>query len=702
MVQSIRDACVNRLEIDISGGGVSSLNSLIGAVTLSAGSNITLTPVGNDITIASTGGGGGSPGGVQYDVQLNDGAGGFAGSDNLNFQGGYLTINGDSGYGQLQFLNSPTAAGYAGAGISGIDDQIIVGALAGDMTFWSTQAMNFSADSGASNMMRIGTDGNVYVPGYFLGTGQPAISTNGRVLYNDSGNTAFEWTIGKYTRVDGVVTANLQNTALFDSSGGASSIDWTSRILSNSTNGTAVDWQNRQLVNSIGRVIYDWEADVIYNSAGIASIQPDARILYSVDGTTAQLDWSNTGTTAKINIVNAGVYFASFIVDNSGLVSIDPTSRTLNDVNQGVAIQYATRLLEDINGTAMIDWTGTLNNGAAISFGSATSKLSISYSVADSSGFISLVTNDRKLYYSDGTTVSLDWNVSLFKDTSSVNSLNYGNRVGYDSTGQDSLHWSSRVLYDSNPIGIMSLDWQNRFLINSSGANTLDWENKQLIDGSAVTVDWHNQNLNDSSTIQALAWTTRTLSDATGTKAEDWNNRYLYASDGTSIMVDWAGGRLRDPNASLDWVNRLLFASNGTTKVMDWHTDTTNTFSAIYWFDSGNGDRITGDGSGLTGVAVVADGVTITGDGTSGSPLVAVGGGGGVVNTYNETPSGSINSSNTVFTTAANFTTGKTRIYLNGLRQLLGTDYTETAANQITFATSPITGSSLIADYEDM
>lgn len=117
-----------------------------------------------------SGGGGGSPGGVQYDVQLNDGAGGFAGSNNLNFQGGYLTINGDSGYGQLQFLNSPITGGYAGAGISGIDDEIIVGALAGDMTFWSSQAMNFSSDTGNTNMLSLDTSGNLsLLEGAFIG-----------------------------------------------------------------------------------------------------------------------------------------------------------------------------------------------------------------------------------------------------------------------------------------------------------------------------------------------------------------------------------------------------------------------------------------------------------------------------------------------------------------------------------------------------
>jgi hypothetical protein len=38
------------------GAGVSSFNALTGAVTISAGSNITLTPSGNNIVIASTGG----------------------------------------------------------------------------------------------------------------------------------------------------------------------------------------------------------------------------------------------------------------------------------------------------------------------------------------------------------------------------------------------------------------------------------------------------------------------------------------------------------------------------------------------------------------------------------------------------------------------------------------------------------------------
>ena len=43
----------------VPGAGVTTLNGLSRAVVLAAGSNITLTPSGNTITIASTGGGGG-------------------------------------------------------------------------------------------------------------------------------------------------------------------------------------------------------------------------------------------------------------------------------------------------------------------------------------------------------------------------------------------------------------------------------------------------------------------------------------------------------------------------------------------------------------------------------------------------------------------------------------------------------------------
>lgn len=140
------------------------------------------------------GGGGGTPGGVQYDVQLNDGAGGFAGSNDLNFQGGYLTINGDSGYGQLQWLNTPASGGYGGTGINGTSSPIIVGALNGDLSIWSSQAMNFSTDTGGTNMFQINTDGTIEISNLSGGGTQMVVANNDGVLGVQSIPVGTPWT----------------------------------------------------------------------------------------------------------------------------------------------------------------------------------------------------------------------------------------------------------------------------------------------------------------------------------------------------------------------------------------------------------------------------------------------------------------------------------------------------------------------------
>jgi len=74
------------VEISASTGGASgvgSLNGLTGTLNLVSGANITITPSGTDITIASTGGGGGTPGGSSGQVQYNN-AGAFGGFGSWN------------------------------------------------------------------------------------------------------------------------------------------------------------------------------------------------------------------------------------------------------------------------------------------------------------------------------------------------------------------------------------------------------------------------------------------------------------------------------------------------------------------------------------------------------------------------------------------------------------------------------------------
>ncbi len=65
-----------------------------------------------------------------------------------------------------------------------------------------------------------------------------------------------------------------------------------------------------------------------------------------------------------------------------------------------------------------------------------------------------------------------------------------------------------------------------------------------------------------------------------------------------------------------------------------------------------------------------------------------------------EVPTGSVNGSNTVFTTAASYVGSTISVYVNGIRQKKTTDYTESSATTITFTTAPSTGDVILVDYQ--
>lgn len=85
-------------------GGVSDLNGLTGNVVLSAGTNITITPVGNTLTIDAASGGS-SVGGVN-EIQMSDGAGGFLSEAGITASSGAMQVTGGSSQNSFRSFSS--------------------------------------------------------------------------------------------------------------------------------------------------------------------------------------------------------------------------------------------------------------------------------------------------------------------------------------------------------------------------------------------------------------------------------------------------------------------------------------------------------------------------------------------------------------------------------------------------------------------
>lgn len=70
--------------------------------------------------------------------------------------------------------------------------------------------------------------------------------------------------------------------------------------------------------------------------------------------------------------------------------------------------------------------------------------------------------------------------------------------------------------------------------------------------------------------------------------------------------------------------------------------------------------------------------------------------------TTSEVPTGSVNSSNTAFTTARAYIAGSLKVFINGLAQIRGTDYTETTPGSgiFTMIVAPTTGDAIFVDYQ--
>lgn len=72
---------------------------------------------------------------------------------------------------------------------------------------------------------------------------------------------------------------------------------------------------------------------------------------------------------------------------------------------------------------------------------------------------------------------------------------------------------------------------------------------------------------------------------------------------------------------------------------------------------------------------------------------------GSLVMSWGETPTGTIDGANKTFTSAAAYRAGLLGVYLNGLRQRSGADYSETGTQSFQFINAPLPGDSIVIDY---
>lgn len=78
----------------------------------------------------------------------------------------------------------------------------------------------------------------------------------------------------------------------------------------------------------------------------------------------------------------------------------------------------------------------------------------------------------------------------------------------------------------------------------------------------------------------------------------------------------------------------------------------------------------------------------------------------GILNTagasfvFGETPSGAVNGSNATFTTAQNFVPESVQVFINGVSQTNGVDYTTSGTTTITLTVSPVSGDYIRVNYK--
>ncbi len=286
------------------GGGVTSLNSLTGALNLVAGTGISITPSGTNITITNTSLGVLTIGTI--DSEITPSANG-------------ATINGTA-----LIMQS------ASASVPGLVNNTTQ-SFSGNKTLTANLAVqgSTSLDNGA-----ITTDGS----GNYTSSGN---------IYLTNSNS--ELKVEAILATNGALVIDLGNLLLKDASQGYHRVDWGNGLLIDNLNVLSIDWDNRTLYNSAGTKALGYGANSI--SASSVLLTDSSTNLTSVAaGTSGHVLTSNgttwvssapatSGTVTSVGFSDASttpIYtIGSTPVTTSGTITQTLTTQSANTVFSG-------------------------------------------------------------------------------------------------------------------------------------------------------------------------------------------------------------------------------------------------------------------------------------------------------------------------------------------------------------------------------
>jgi hypothetical protein len=300
----------------------------------------------------------------------------------------------------------------------------------------------------------------------------------------------------------------------------------------------------------------------------------------------------------------------------------------------------------------------------------------------------------------------------IYNTTITINVLGY---IFGEGKNRDRPHFSRRenpveIVLPSERVQVGDIpDWTDRSFFRGGEAVTVTHGTKDITPdrskvplmpspraagggGSAITIQ--DEGVDLTAALTTIDFT------GVGVTATAVGNVVTVDVPASAITAKDEGSDLTTAMASLDFVGAGVTATTSGN-------DVTVTVNASSISASDEGVALT---TGVDSINFVGAGVTATNTGPALTVTITGALDGDTINntiinstTYNETPSGLVNSANTVYTLGATSFTSSILVFQNGVLQRTGSageyDYTVTDDDEITFTAAPTTGDFILVSY---